>query len=827
MRHKKIGSALLFAGAVAVIAGRAPSLSAGPARVSVLVELADPLVDERLASPLDPLPDSARPGHGAGPSPRAILDPDPTAAVAAAVERLGGRVVWRYRVVYSGVWAIVPRQALTSLRDVPGVKAIHKTRPVRVTDGTSVPFIGAPLVWNGLGNRGEGVRVAVVDTGIDYTHAAFGGPGIPGAYLENNGRVIERGTFPTSKVVAGFDFTGDHYRPSPDDPDSHIPSPDTDPLDQQGHGSHVAGTIAGLAVPGRLGAGVAPGASLHAYKVFGRGDWTPDAMVIAGVERAVDPNGDGNPADHVDVINLSLADDYGVTNDPLCVAAEHAVAAGCVVVAAAGNAGDRPYATGTPGVAESVICVGASIDGSFGGRADQLAPFSARGPRRGDTNLKPDLVAPGFGIASVRYGSGDQSRILNGTSMATPHVSGVAALVKRQHPGWTPAEIRAALTNTAAPTSTAGSAAPVSLQGAGRVRADAAVRATCVALGPDEAPSLSFGFLPVDGGRQLAREFVVRNKGALRREFRLTADFRQPALQGSGARLALDPPSIAVGPGGEARGRLLVTLDPLALRGVGGVFEVDGVLTLTEITGGEALRLPFHLIPRSVARTRAEWDAASRVARMRAEGARPSVVEVFTLASEDPVDSISDADLRAVGVRVRGTRFADRVIEFAIATHRPWTTASGDVLRLGVELDINRDLQPDYRIETHSAEVTLVNLANNRSSLSATPAEIDYNQSVARIAVRAADVGLGGDGPFLFLVTSDSLYGEPDGTRPTLFDPSRPPFSLPVSGVEFRGSATLPVAVDPSARAATPTRGLLFLYPSDAPGADQIQVLPL
>jgi hypothetical protein len=218
-------------------------------------------------------------------------------------------------------------------------------------------------------------------------------------------------------------------------------------------------------------------------------------------------------------------------------------------------------------------------------------------------------------------------------------------------------------------------------------------------------------------------------------------------------------------------------------------------------------------------------DANGRTIRLTGDGVRPSVAEVFTLAVEDPADSQGDADIRAVGVRARGSTATDRVIEFAIATHRPWTTSSGDVLQFVLDIDADRDGDPDYRVETSASVVTLVNLATNRSQVSRTPAEIDYNHSVIRVAVKAADVGLGDGGPFDFFTSSASLYADDDTTFRASFDPSRPAFTPSATHLEFRGSTTLTVSVDAAARAAMPSRGLLLLYPEDAPGLGQAQVV--
>jgi minor extracellular serine protease Vpr len=147
-----------------------------------------------------------------------------------------------------------------------------------------VPLVGALRLWSKVSPlHGEGIRVGVIDTGIDYTHANFGGPGTVDAYTGNDKTIIEPGTFPTAKVVGGWDFAGADYDASSDA--TATPVPDFDPLDVEGHGSHVAGTIAGYGVTAGgatyagpwdgtldpttlgIGPGAAPAASLYALKV--------------------------------------------------------------------------------------------------------------------------------------------------------------------------------------------------------------------------------------------------------------------------------------------------------------------------------------------------------------------------------------------------------------------------------------------------------------------------------------------------------------------------------------------------------------------------------
>ncbi|NIA25334.1 MAG: S8 family serine peptidase, partial [Gammaproteobacteria bacterium] len=232
-----------------------------------------------------------------------------------------------------------------------------------------------------LSLTGDGVTVAVIDTGVDYDHKDFGGLGAA-AYADNDPAVIELGSFPTAKVIGGYDFAGTSY-----DASGYLgpatPTPDPDPLDVHGHGTHVAGSAAGEGVLSNgttftgpygpdayaantfeIGPGVAPEALIYAYKVFGDQAGSTNLTSLA-IDRALDPNQDGSIDDHVDVINMSLGAPFGSPNDPSAIASKNASRLGVVVVASAGNEGDIPYVTGAPAVAPGAISVAASFDDGY------------------------------------------------------------------------------------------------------------------------------------------------------------------------------------------------------------------------------------------------------------------------------------------------------------------------------------------------------------------------------------------------------------------------------------------------------------------------------
>ena len=271
-------------------------------------------------------------------------------------------VMGRYTKVLNGFMAQVAYKDLAAIRSLPGVKSVTRAPEHTIDLSVSVPLIGADLVHSlgDTGYTGESIRVAVIDTGIDYTHAMFGTLGDPDAYANNDPNVIEAGSFPSPKVIGGYDFAGTNYDASGEYGPT-IPVPDEDPLDEGGHGTHVASTIAGL--DAGYGTGVAPGALLYALKVFGAEGSTN--LVVDAIEWAMDPNGDGFIDDHVDVINMSLGSSFGPADpdDPEYQAVEAANIMGVFVVASAGNAGDVNYVSGSPGNTDSALAVASSTTG--------------------------------------------------------------------------------------------------------------------------------------------------------------------------------------------------------------------------------------------------------------------------------------------------------------------------------------------------------------------------------------------------------------------------------------------------------------------------------
>ncbi|WPW32156.1 S8 family serine peptidase [Streptomyces atratus] len=287
----------------------------------------------------------------------------------------------------------------TRSRSASGLKKLWLDRKVQATLDKSTKQIGADLAW-AAGYDGKGTKVAVLDTGVDAEH-----PDLKG------------------RVAASENFTD---------------SDTTD--DRQGHGTHTISTVggSGAASDGKK-KGVAPGADLLAGKVLNDSGSGAESWIIAGMQWAVDQK--------ADVVSMSLGSPTPTDcTDPMSVAAEElARSKNTLFVIAAGNSGPTLNTVSSPGCAPSVLTVGA-VD-----RDDSTAQFSSRGPVIGSHTLKPEIAAPGVAISAAAAGGRGvyAYRTMSGTSMATPHVAGAAAIVKQRHPEWTAQQIKAALVSSA------------------------------------------------------------------------------------------------------------------------------------------------------------------------------------------------------------------------------------------------------------------------------------------------------------------------------------------------------------------------------------------
>ena len=617
---------------------------------------------------------------------------------------IGGRVIYRAQRAYNGIAMYVSPDKIATIAAMPGVKAVHAMVPkVQTAAFSDIDFTGGRSFWTKppFGIHGENIKVADIDSGLDYIHTNFGGPGSVGYGNVANHTSAPNAYFPTQKVPGGYDFAGDNYDANFNDP-GHAAAPDPDPFDCGGHGTATASLIAGYGVTNAgftyagnydasnpdmstlsISPGFAPSAKLYPLRVFGCSGSTN--LVVQAIEWAMDPNGDGNFSDHMDVINMSLGANDGYADDPDDIAATIAASTGIVVCSAAGNAYDTFYIHSSPAAASGTLSVAASnndqngfifnakvqantpgagsppggkyaavysntsphgsvtndvvyarpangstaltnaaqvsghivlidrgvvtfsvkaqnamaagavgiiiannagdpitqdtstaspavnipdvmistadgtsiktaasFDATTGvaanacnvtiapdqgavvrpanpagsaagaGSPDTIAIYSSRGPRSPDTALKPDITAPAEVTEVAVNNTGNGFSNFNGTSSATPHVSGEMALIKQLHPTWTVQELAALACQTATHdiSTTVGGATLNGLGrvGAGRIDLTKASNSNVAAYNGTDANlfGVSFGVVevPVDGSRSITKQVKVTNKGA-------------------------------------------------------------------------------------------------------------------------------------------------------------------------------------------------------------------------------------------------------------------------------------------------------------------------
>jgi len=346
------------------------------------------------------------------------------------------RVRWRYSVVANGVSVVLPRAELPRLGRLPGVRHVSEPVTYGAAEGPDAATIRAQELQAAPPGGGAGIKIGIIDDGIDQRHPFFD----PAGYAMPAGFPKGQTAFTTAKVIVARAF------PPPSARWRHAGKP-FDP-EQSSHGMHVAGIAAGNAdtpAQGERVTGVAPRAYLGNYKALtiptdadvGLDGNAPE--IVAAIEAAV--------RDGMDVINLSIGEpEVEPTRDLIALALDAASAAGVVPVVAAGNDFDDfgEGSVASPGSSAEAITVGATTSGA----SPSIAGFSAAGPTALSLRLKPDVIAPGTSIVSA---APDGWRSSSGTSMAAPHVAGAAALLVQRHPEWTPRQVKAALAITARP----------------------------------------------------------------------------------------------------------------------------------------------------------------------------------------------------------------------------------------------------------------------------------------------------------------------------------------------------------------------------------------
>lgn len=953
-------------------------------------------------------------------------------AISDDISARGGTVLSHLQSAYNGMRVQIARSKVASLSALPGVVAVHTITPRTLDNTVSVPYLGVPQVWQSTGYTGRGVKVGIIDTGIDYTHADFGGPGTTAAFATasaNSDEAADLGLFGPSapRVKGGYDFVGDAYDPNAAAGSPALtPKPDLNPLDCNGHGSHVAGTTGGSGVTSsgatysgpynastpsktfKVGPGVAPEVDLYALRVFGCEGATD--VVTEAIDWAVDHQ--------LDVINMSLGSSYGRSDSPDAVAASNAVAAGVVVVTSAGNAGQNPYLVGSPAVGQGVLAVsavdstatfpganlklasatiaainangadlpsgdftivrlvddpatttenealgcsiaaytkaGITVAGKviavvgrgtcaraakpiFGQQAGadavvminnaadyppyeglitsnpddgspftvtipflgvkntdgplltaaagqtltlaaasldnpgykRYASFSSAGPASGDSGLSPNLAAPGVSIASAGVGTGSDAAIFSGTSMAAPHVAGVAALGVQAHPRWSATAVAAAVANTADPEKVADYDVTV---GGGLVDAAQTVATTTFVTGDSFRTSkgrvaegtLSFGFDESTVGFVGTRTLTIHNRGARAVTYTLASDPSTdvPATVKLSARL------VRVPAGGEAK--VAVTLVVKASK-VGSSLSEDGsdpfefhaVGGTVAVTSAEGtLRVPYLLVPRAdsnlvaeVTGSRGGLNATStttsnglpaglNVKLSNRDGALTAAADFYTWGLSDGRD-VSDSfggsgyDLRAAGVQSFDLT-EGKLMVFAINNYDRWSSPASQ--EFDVAVDTNNNGTPEFIVFSVDsglvttgdanglAQVFIYDVAKSSVSTEGFGPTAPTDSSTILLPVTSVSLGLTeASGAFAYTVAG---YTVEDAAAFDEFSSwaSYNPWAKAISDgayekVTRNGRVSVPVTVDPVNFATQKPKGVMVVVMDNLSGSKEALLL--
>jgi Subtilisin-like serine proteases len=1006
----------------------------GSAKVDVMVELSgDPVavVQAKAGSPL-----SAGQRDAVKTKLRKAQD-----AISGDIKAGGGTVVAKMQSAYNGIRVRIAANKAAALASLPGVTAVHALTPKTLDNTVSVPFLGVPQAWQSTGKTGKGVKVAIIDTGIDYTHADFGGPGTEAAYqsaLAGSATTLSANSTlfgPSApRVKGGYDFAGDNY-----DADgvtgSATPTPDANPLDCEGHGTHVAGTAGGGGVTSsgaaytgpynastanksfKVGPGVAPEVDLYALKVFGCSGSTD--LSVQAIDWAVDHQ--------MDVINMSLGAPFGQADDPDAVAAANAVAAGVVVVASAGNEGGNPYLVGSPAVGQGVVAVaavdssktfpgatlslgvnsvqainannaslpsgtltlvnvadqpdtddvneslGCSVDSFtaagihsggnqiavvsrgncaraakaiFGqqagaaavimvntdtgfppfegailsnpddGQAYQVtipflgvssadaaaladaegvqvgftantvdnpayrtvADFSSAGPSTTESGLSPNVAAPGVSIFSAAVGTGSDGQVESGTSMAAPHVAGVAALAVQAHPTWTASQVAAAVVGTADADKVSGY--QVTQSGTGLVDALQAINTQTVVTGDSyrtssgriQEATLSFGFAEPSVAYVGTRTITISNLSNQPVSYTLST---QASAQSRPAKVALSTKKVTVKARSTATVRVGLSV-PAASIGSSlagddqfSFYQVSGSVVVSSSAG--VLKVPYLLVPRASAKLAAGLVSDKQFSLLKAANAAPkkgtkpsatlpsyslglkltnrggalsALADVYTWGLSDKAKDLprgsvgAGYDLRAAGVQSFGSA-DDPFLVFAINNHNRWSNAA--TIEFDISIDTNRDGSADYLLISYDsgyirngeyngiAEVFVVDLSSGNLYPTGYLAQAPTDSSTILLPVSSSMLGLtANSGAFSYTVASYSILGlgEDSFDSWASYDPFHKAFSDSDQTLVGRNkTAKLTVQVNQAAYAAQKPKGLMVVSLDNKSGAGEAALL--
>ncbi|MEU6093825.1 S8 family serine peptidase [Streptomyces sp. NPDC047079] len=517
----------------------------------------------------------------------------------------------------------------------------------------SVPQIGAPKAW-AAGYNGKGVKVAVLDTGVYADHPDL------------KGQVIESKNFSTAATTT----------------------------DKVGHGTHVASIVAGTGAKSHgVYKGVAPGAKILSGKVLDDDGYGDDSGILAGMEWAAQQG--------ADIVNLSLGGTDTPGIDPLEAEVNKlSEQKGILFAIAAGNEGQMGDQTvGSPGSAADALTVGAVDDG------DKLASFSSRGPAL-DGTIKPDVTAPGVDItAAAAPGSLIDKEVgekpagyltISGTSMATPHVAGAAAILKQQHPDWTFAELKSALTGSAK----GGKYTPFQ-QGSGRIAVDRAIRQTVLA----DPSSLSFGVAqwPHTDDKPVTRQLTYRNVGKADVTLSLSLTATNPKGQAAPSGFfTLGAKTVTVPAGGTAS--VPVSADSR----LGGTTNGAYSAYVTATGGGQSVRTAA-----AVEREVESYDVTLKY--VNRDGQNPVHLSDLTdlSATGDGREYFSQSSDTTVTLRVpKGTYLLD-----SVSVKKPTSTEGGADWLVQPELSVTKDTTVTLDLNrAEAADITVPDTAAKPAS---------------------------------------------------------------------------------------------------------------